>query len=114
MSSKATVLVPGVFAPTGAAAALYTSPSGGKGTWIDTATACNDNAAAQTLTLFRVPAGEGATPDNQIVKAKSIGIGATDLLQELRGKFLNPGDAIWAIAGAASAIALDVSGRELT
>jgi hypothetical protein len=114
MSSTATVLIPGVFAATGAATMLYTSPPGGKGTWIDAATATNDNAAAQTLTLYRVPAGETATADNLVAKAKSIGIGATDLLPELRGKFLKPGDAIWAVAGAASAIALDVSGRELT
>lgn len=114
MSSTATVLIAGVFAPNGAAAALYTSPVNGRGTWIDAATGTNDNAAAQTLTLYRVPAGEAATADNLIAKAKSIAIGGTDLLPEMRGKFLKPGDAIWAVASAASAIALDVVGRELT
>lgn len=114
MSSTATVLIGGVFAPNGAAAALYAAPAAGKGAWIDTVTAVNDNAGPQTLTIYRVPAGEGATADNLIAKAKSIAAGATDLLPELRGKFLKPGDAIWAVCSAASAIALDVSGRELT
>lgn len=114
MPSTAKVLIPGTFVATGAATQLYLSPTAGKGTWIDTATALNDNAAAQTVTIYRVPSAGAAGAVNALIKAKSIGIGATDLLPELRGKFLNPGDTIWAVASAASSISIDVSGRELT
>jgi hypothetical protein len=114
MTSTATVLSPGAFVASGAAAMIYTAPAGGKGAWIDTATAVNDNAAAQTLTLYRVPAAGAAGAANQLTKAKSIAAGATDLVPEVRGKFLKPGDAIWGLASAASAISLELVGRELT
>ncbi|NBW08267.1 MAG: hypothetical protein EBR82_09590 [Caulobacteraceae bacterium] len=114
MSSTATVLLQSTFVATGAAALLYTSPAAGKGTWVDNATALNDNAGPQTLTLHHVPAAGAAAAVNQLTKAKSIATGATDLLPELRGKFLKPGDAIWGVASAATAISLNLSGRELT
>lgn len=114
MSSTPKVLLQAVFAPNGAAVAQYTSPANGKGTWIDTALAVNDNAAAQTLTTNHIPAAGAVAAVNQLTKAKSIAAGASDLLPELRGRFLNPGDSIAAGASAATSIALSLIGRELT
>lgn len=114
MISTPNVLVPGTFLANGAPTLLYQSPANGKGTWIDTVTACNDNAGAQTMTLHIVPSGGAVGAANQVAKAKSIGIGVTDLVLELRGKFLKPGDAIWGGASAASAIAMQINGRERT
>ena len=114
MSSTPKVLLQGTFAANGAAVAVYTSPANGKGTWIDSALALNDNAAPQTLSLNHVPAAGGVAAANQLTKAKSIAAGATDLLPEVRGRFLNPGDAIAAGASAATSIALSLMGRELT
>lgn len=114
MSSTATVLLQSTFVATGSAALLYTSPISGKGTWIDNATALNDNAAAQTLTLHHVPSAGAVAAVNQLTKVKSIAAGATDLLPEVRGKFLKPGDTIWGVASAATSISLNMSGRELT
>jgi hypothetical protein len=114
MSSTPKVLLPGTFVANGAVALLYTSPANGKGTWLDNVTALNDNAAVQQLTVQKVPAAGAAAAVNQLVKAKPVNAGATDLLPEVRGKFLNPGDSLWAGATAATAITMEISGRELT
>lgn len=114
MSSTAKTLLDSVFVANGAAALLYTSPAAGKGTYLDAVTALNDNAAAQTVTLHIVPAAGAAAAVNAQVKAKSLAAGVTDLLPEMRGKFLDPGDMVYGGASAASAISLFMSGRELT
>lgn len=114
MSSTSKVLFPSAFLANGAVALLYTSPVGGKGTYLDVATALNDNAAAQTVTINIVPAGGGVAAGNQQVKAKSVAAGVTDLLPEIRGKFLAAGDSVWGAGGAATSISLFLSGRELT
>lgn len=114
MSSTPKVLLQSVFAPNGAATVQYTSPATGKGTWVDVALAVNDNAATQTLAMNHVPAAGAVAAVNQLLKAKSIAAGASDLLPEVRGRFLNPGDAIAFGASAATAIAVSLIGRELT
>ena len=114
MSSTPKVLLQAIFAPNGAATGQYTSPINGKGTWIDVALAVNDNAAAQTLSLNHVPAAGGVAAVNQLTKAKSIAAGASDLLPEVRGRFLNPGDSIAFGASAAASISVSLIGRELT
>lgn len=114
MSSTAKTLFDSTFIATGAASLLYTSPAGGKGTYLDVATALNDNAAAQTVTLHIVPSGGGAAAVNQQIKARSLAPGASDLLPEIRGKFLDPGDMVYGTASAATSISLFMSGRELT
>lgn len=114
MTTTPKVLLQAVFAPNGAATVQYTSPATGRGTWIDTALAVNDNAGTQTLAMNHVPAAGSVAAVNQLVKAKSLAAGATDLLPEVRGRFLNPGDSIAFGASAATAIAVSLVGRELT
>lgn len=96
---------------------LYTSPlvaTGGKGTWIDKFTATNYSGGTVTLSVNIVTLAGAAGNSNLVVKTKAITAGATDTLPELVGKFLNPGDFISVIAGAATSIAIASNGRELT
>ncbi len=113
MTSTAKVLIPSQDAPN-ANTLLYTSPVGGKGTWIDKATALNHTASAAVLSVNVVPSAGVPGTTNLLIQTKSIAPAATDLLPELVGKFLNPGDSIYALGGTASAIAFAVNGRELT
>ena len=98
---------------TPAVALLYSSPAGGKGSLIDKASVCNHNGATQTVTFHIVPSGGSAGVTNIRVNTKSVADKATDLLPELVGRYLKPGDMLY---GAASAINVnvDVTGRELT
>jgi len=113
MTSTAKLLLAAADLPN-ASGLLYTSPAAGKGTWIDKATAQNHSGAAATITLNHVPAAGGAAAVNQIVNTKSIADKATDLLPELVGKFIPPGASIYGICSAATAVALELNGRELT
>lgn len=98
----------------GAAAAIYTSPANGKGTWIDKATAVNHSAAIRSITLYHVPSGGAAGTSNLLVSGKSIAVNATDLVGEIVGKFIPPGASIYGFADTASAVAFEMNGRELT
>ena len=113
MTSTAKVLIASQAAPN-ANTLLYTSPAGGKGTWIDKATALNYSASAAVLSVNIVPAAGAPASENLVLKTKSIAAAATDLLPELIGKFLNPGDMIYVLAGTATAIGIAINGRELT
>jgi hypothetical protein len=113
MTSTPKLLIPAADLPN-AAAALYTSPAGGKGTWIDKATATNHNGAAQTVTFNHVPLAGAASNANLVVDAKSIADKATDLLPELVGKYLPPGAMLYGVCSVAAGVAFELNGRELT
>lgn len=114
MTSTAKTLIVAQDAPDTLAAALYTSPPAGKGTWIDKFTALNHSAAVVAMDVYLVPAG--GTPDttNQIYKGRGLSIDFTDNMPECIGKFLAPGDEIWAAAGVAASINIAANGREIT
>lgn len=114
MASTPKTLVDSFQVPTGTAIKLYQSPVDGKGTYLDVLSAMNDNASAVTLTLYVVPSGSTLQPSYAHIKAKSVAPGATDLLPEVRGKFIDAGDAVWGISSIANALSLFASGRELT
>lgn len=113
MTSTAKLLVPSADL-SNADALIYTSPAGGKGTWIDKATAQNHSGAAATITINHVPNGGSSVVANQVVNTKSIADKATDLLPELVGKFIPPGASLRGLCSAATAISLELNGRELT
>jgi hypothetical protein len=92
----------------------YTSPPTGNGTWVDKFTGTNTSGATATLSIWLVPDGGVPGDDNLVVKEKSITAGGTDLLLELIGKFLDPGDSIHWEASAATSITAGANGRELT
>jgi hypothetical protein len=113
MSSTAKVIVPAQDLPN-AAALLYTSPANGKGTWIDKATAVNHSGSVQTITFYLLPSGGSALVSNLVVDQKSIADKATDMLPEMIGKFIAPGDMIYGLAAAVTAVNIAINGRELT
>jgi hypothetical protein len=91
----------------------YTSPAGGKGTFIDKFTATNTSAGAVTLSINLVT--DGAASDNDlIVKTKSLAAAETYTFPEIVGHYLAPGSTISTIASAATSITIRSSGRELT
>lgn len=106
-----------LFAPqdlaTPAVALIYTSPASGKGTYLDKPTVNNHSGATATVTFHIVPAAGAAGVTNIRVNAKSVADKATDLLPELAGRFLNPGDMLCGAASTAN-LNVDCSGRELT
>lgn len=113
MTATPNILIAAQDAPN-AQTTVYTSPTAGKGTWIDKFTATNYSAGAVTLSINIVTLAGAAGNSNLVVKTKSIAAGATDTLPEVIGKMLKPGDFISVIASAATSIAIASNGRELT
>ena len=81
---------------------------------IDKFTATNYSATTTTISVNLVTSGDTAGNQNLIVKTKSIQPAETYTFPELVGHDLAPGGFISTIAGAASAINIRVSGREVT
>lgn len=93
----------------------YTSPTGGKGTWIDQFDVTNyDTVSAYTFKVWIVPSGSGVSNSNLRVFDKSVGIKNTLSIDEVVGTFLNPGDAIVWQAFAPIKLNGGASGREIT
>ena len=92
----------------------YTSPSTGKGTWIDKATFTNVSGATANFTLNIVPSGGSSGADNKVISAYSLASGATASLSDLSGRYMAPGDSIYWSASAATSINGAISGREQT
>lgn len=92
----------------------YTSPVGGKGTWIDKATFTNISGATASLTVNLVPSGGSTGNDNKVISGQSLASQATVSLADLAGKFIGPGDTIYWLASAATAINGAINGREVT
>jgi len=90
----------------------YTAPAGFR-TIIDKATVNNATAAPVTLVLQIVPNGAAADAI-YVVKSFTVGAGRSDLLAELVGHILNPGDSISTLAGTSSALTIRLSGREVS
>lgn len=82
-------------------------------TIIDKCTAYNHTAGAVTLTIKLVPNGSAAATAHGII-SRSIAAGATDTCPEVVGHALASGDFISTLAGAATSIAIRLTGREVT
>lgn len=81
---------------------------------IDSFVVTNYSAAAQTISVNLVTAGDTAGTQNLVVKAKQILPGETVQLYELINQTLMPGDFISTIASAATSLNMRCSGREVT
>lgn len=98
-----------------AAAAIFTAPAGTR-CIITRGFVTNITAGAVALTLWFVPSGGARANGNIIVGASAaglnIGAGPTDgiPLASLAGLVLAPGDAIHALASAATSLNLTISG----
>ncbi len=64
----------------------------------------NPTGGAVTFTVYRVPNAGTPVVGNEIIPARSIAAGGTDLAPELLNAVLNAGDTIQALASAATSI----------
>jgi len=108
------VLVAQQYVDNAALTLKYTSPTGGKGTWIDKAVFTNISGATAQLTVNIVPNAGSAGSDNKVIPGQSMSASAVLSVAELAGKFLGPGDSIYWQASAGSAINGAINGREVT
>lgn len=80
---------------------------------IDKCTITNTSASAVTFSIHLVSTGS-AGASNQIIKDQSVAAGSVYLCNEIVGHSLGPGSSFSAIASAANALVICVSGREIT
>jgi hypothetical protein len=97
---------------TGSSALYYTATN--CKTIVDKCTLTNTTAGAITATLDIVDSGGAAGVTERLISAKSIAAGETYTCPEVVGHILGDGDAIYALASAATSITIRVSGREIT
>jgi len=105
------VLNPGTQLTTGLVT-QYTSTA--KKTIIDKWTITNTTGTAATFTLHKVSSGGTAGAANQLINARSINGGAVDMVPELVGHTLEPGDFIQIQASAGATLTSMGSGRQVT
>jgi predicted phage tail protein len=92
------------------ATVLYTCPAQFRGT-VRQLSVTNVNAAARTVTVYRVPSGSSPGAANTIVSALSVppsGVngGALSLAYLVAGQVLAPGDTLQALASAGASLNL--------
>ena len=81
---------------------------------LDKPTVLNVSVSPITVSFHLVPAGGVPDLTNKVAADVSLAAGATYLCPEIAGARLDVGDALWAVASAASAASLRVDGRQLT
>lgn len=90
----------------------YTAPNAK--TIIDKFTVTNTSAANVDLSVNLVPPSGLPTSSNLVISERTIAAGETYACTELVGQVLESGGMISTIAGAASALTVYASGREIT
>jgi len=93
---------------------FYTSPTSGKGTYIDKITATNHGAVTCTVNVWLVASGSSALDINKVISSKSLASEETYTFPEIAGKFIAPGSKITALCSVAACTNFGVSGREIT
>lgn len=81
---------------------------------IDSFTATNTDASAQTITINLIPSGNAVGAGNIISSAVSIAAGASIALSEMKNQVLEAGDIISTKASIASKVVIRASGRVIT
>lgn len=81
---------------------------------IDKCTVVNYSAAAASISIYLPPAGASASSSNLVLQNKTLQAGETYTCPEVVGHVLANGGSIVTVASAALAIAMRVSGREVT
>jgi len=95
---------------TASMAAVYTVPSSLARVGVNQGVAVNYTGAPVTLSVQVVPSGGSAA--NSQLRIQSVTVPANDriYLNELVGQGMNTGDAVYAQAGSADAIAITING----
>ena len=83
-------------------------------TIIDKFTVTNTTAANVTFSVNLVASGDSAGVGNLVLKSRAIAPNETYTCPELVGQVLEPGGFISTLAGAATALTISASGREIT
>lgn len=83
-------------------------------TIIDKFTVTNTSASNVTISVNLVASGGSAGADNLIIDARSVAPDETYVCPELIGQVLEPASFISTLAGAATALTIRASGREIT
>jgi hypothetical protein len=91
----------------------YVSPVGTR-TIIDKCTVVNTSAANVAFSANLVAASGAASDANLVIDARAIAVGETYTCPEVVGHILEPNGFISALASAGSALALRISGRQVT
>lgn len=91
---------------------LYTVPEATQ-TIIKKATLVNTDAAAQTASLYLVPANSSAQSSNTILKDYSLAAAESYDVFPMEGHTLNAGDSIQGLASVVDAVNIQVSGVEI-
>lgn len=81
---------------------------------IDKFSATNTSGSAVTFSCNLVASGAIPSDANLVLKARTIAPSETYLCPELVGQTLEPGGFISTLAGAAAALTISASGREIT
>lgn len=89
----------------------YTSPTKIK-TIVDKFTARNYSGGAVTLSINVVPSG-GAAASSNLVVSYTLAAGETYIFPEMVGQYLEAGDFISTLAGAAASVSIRASGRQV-
>jgi len=91
----------------------YIAPTGTRAI-IDKATVTNITANSAIYTVHIVPSGQSPATSNRVLNARAIAAGECYTCPELTGHVVEPGGFISTVAGTASALAIRISGREVT
>ncbi len=81
---------------------------------IDKCTVCNSTATARWFDFHLVPSGGSADATNQLIDGKVVAAGETYTCPEVVGHTMEAGGFIRAVAEAATALTLMVSGVEIS
>lgn len=81
---------------------------------IDRFVATNNSPSAAAISIWIVPNGQSASGANRLLNARELVAGESYSCPEVCGQWLENGDRIITLASAAGAIAIRVSGREVT
>jgi hypothetical protein len=81
---------------------------------LDKCTLCNTSGAAVTVDLHLVPSAGAASASNKVLDTVSVNSHTTYVAPEVVGHVLEAGSTIQALASAATAVSLRVSGREVS
>lgn len=98
---------------TASAATYYTAGTGVQAR-IDKCTVSNPTATARTFTLYLIPSGGSAADATTVIKDRGVNAGETYTCPEVVGQWLNAGGFVQALASAATALSLRMSGVEVT
>ena len=91
---------------------LYTAPANTRA-MVSKCIVANDTTTVPTFTFYKVPSGGSAGVTNLVVNGRSLGDSKSDIVSELEGAYLDPGDMIYGLASVASQVTCHLDVLEL-